>query len=70
MKRKFAFALFIIDIVLVAVGLTCLVMGCVFYQAAQSYQVPFVNTLFGIGFFGLGSATSTSVCCIAFNLNN
>ena len=51
--------LIIIDLLLIVACLTCLIVGSVLYKNAQEYQAPIINSLFALGFVGVGCFVST-----------
>lgn len=59
--KKFIFGiiLIIIDLLLIVACLTCLIVGLFLYKNAQEYQAPIINSLFALGFIGVGSSIST-----------
>lgn len=58
-KNIFGIILIIIELILMISGITCLIVGLVLYKNAQEYQVPLINSLFAIGFVGVGCSIST-----------
>ena len=59
MKKVFGLILFFIDLMLIIGGLTCLIIGLILYRTGQAHQLPLINTLFALGFVGVGSILAT-----------